>query len=294
MVDVIDKHADTLKNNPHAVADLVQSNRFFKIFNSVNPSASIWRFELLFRFRQSVSLLPLLMPFYSSTVLTSPVDRDAVLQQRQSLQRSITPSLTAVRHPEEQPSGTCFVISSIELSGAEYLPSSAERELTNFYLRRCLSLDQIQMLVRQVSDWYISRGYITSYAFFTEQDLSHGHLRLQVFEGKLEDIELEKQDALMLRTAFPGLRNKILNTRDIEQGMESINRLRKVPVQIEILPGNRAGYSIVNLTDTPEFPLKAGIDFDNSGQRSTGSRRVAGNYESNGEVGPLCGGGDEF
>jgi len=294
MVDVIDKHADTLKNNPHAVADLVQSNRFFKIFNSVNPSASIWRFELLLRFRQSVSLLPLLMPFYSSTVLTSPVDRDAVLQQRQSLQRSITPSLTAVRHPEEQPSGTCFVISSIELSGAEYLPSSAERELTNFYLRRCLSLDQIQMLVRLVSDWYISRGYITSYAFFTEQDLSHGHLRLQVFEGKLEDIELEKQDALMLRTAFPGLRNKILNTRDIEQGMESINRLRKVPVQIEILPGNRAGYSIVNLTDTPEFPLKAGIDFDNSGQRSTGSRRVVANYESNGEVGPLCGGGDEF
>ncbi len=40
-----------------------------------------------------------------------------------------------------------------------------------------------------------------------------------------------------LTMAFPGLEGHILNLRDIEQGMEQINRTRATPVQIEIQPG---------------------------------------------------------
>lgn len=69
----------------------------------------------------------------------------------------------------------------------------------------------------------------------TEQDLSHGELTLEILEGRLEKIELDGQTPAMLRTVFPGAEGHILNLRDIEQGMEQINRLHR-PVQIEILP----------------------------------------------------------
>jgi hemolysin activation/secretion protein len=45
---------------------------------------------------------------------------------------------------------------------------------------------RINQLTNTVSDWYISRGYITSRAFLTEQDLRSGELRLAILEGRLE------------------------------------------------------------------------------------------------------------
>ena len=205
MADAMDKHICTQKNKSLRLYGVTKNNKYLSVLNSVKSSAVVQGCKLLSHLRHSVLLLPLwgVMPVHSSAALISPADRDAVQQQqqellqqnsqqRQSLQRSITPALPAARPPAEQPGGPCFLISSIALSGAEHLPAQAERELTESYLQRCLSLGQIQTLVKQVSDWYISRGYITSRAFLTEQDLSHGQLRLQVLEGKLEDIEIEK------------------------------------------------------------------------------------------------------
>ena len=200
----------------------------------------------------------------------SPADRDTIQQQqrelleqnqqqRQELQRSLTPKLSLPSDASSATGGPCFTINAIRLEGAEHLPVGAQRQLTQPYLRQCLNLGQIQSLVQQVSDWYISRGYITSRAFLTEQDLSRGELRLLVLEGKLESILLERRDDRMLKMAFPGLPGQILNLRDIEQGMEQINRLRRQPIQIEILPGSQPGYSVVNLSTQPEFPLTMGL-----------------------------------
>ncbi|WP_318592711.1 POTRA domain-containing protein, partial [Enterobacter asburiae] len=63
---------------------------------------------------------------------------------------------------------------------------------------------KITELLARISDWYISRGYITSRAFLTEQDLSGGQLNIVVLEGRLEAIRLEGETPRMLKMAFPG------------------------------------------------------------------------------------------
>ncbi|TCB92183.1 ShlB/FhaC/HecB family hemolysin secretion/activation protein, partial [Kosakonia quasisacchari] len=70
-----------------------------------------------------------------------------------------------------------------------------------------------------------------------------------------------------------------------EQGMEQINRLRSEPVQIEIVPDSEPGYSTVNLTATPEFPLSASVSMDNSGQKSTGENQLNGSLTGNNLLG---------
>lgn len=103
-------------------------------------------------------------------------------------------------------------------------------------------MTRLTQATNAVSDWYISRGYITSRAFLTEQDLSSGVLTLTVLEGRLQQIRLEGVPQRTLAMTFPGLEGKILNLRDIEQGMEQLNRVRQVPMEIEIQPEtNRAG-----------------------------------------------------
>jgi hemolysin activation/secretion protein len=222
----------------------------------------------------------------------SPADRDSIQQQQQQLllqnqqqrdelERSIPLPAPTRPQPTTQGSGPCFTIHTITLSGASLIAEKARERLVASWRDRCLDMAKITELTTHISDWYISRGYITSRAFLTEQDLSHGQLNIVVLEGKLEEIRLEGKTPLMLKMAFPGREGRILNLRDIEQGMEQINRLRAEPVQIEILPGSRPEYSVVNLSAKPEFPLSATISLDNSGQESTGENQLNGALYAN-------------
>lgn len=225
-----------------------------------------------------------------------PADRDAVRQQqeqlllqtqqqRDELERSITLPRAAPSVPQPEPTGPCFTLRNIVLDGATLISPRQQQTLISPWLNRCLNLAQITAITESISDWYISRGYITSRAFLTEQDLSAGELRLAVLEGKLRDIHLEGESPRLLNMAFPGLKGKVLNLRDIEQGMEQINRARTEPVQIDILPDEQPGYSVVNLTATPTFPLSASITLDNSGQKSTGEKQLSGVLSGNNLLG---------
>ncbi|KJV46754.1 peptide transporter [Pantoea sp. BL1] len=227
-------------------------------------------------------LLALCVSLLTASAVAAPLnpgDRDYIQnQQQQRLQQDQhqRDALWNAVAPQAAPdgglsaSGPCFPVHHIIIRNASLLSQSQQQNITAPWINRCLNLTEINALVHAISDWYMQRGYITSRAFLTEQDLSSGELVIPVLEGKLDEIRLDGQHPRALLMAFPGLEGKILNLRDIEQGMEQINRVRSTPVQIEIQPSPKAGYSVVNLTAKPEFPLSASLGFDNSGQKSTG------------------------
>ncbi|ALR74821.1 ShlB/FhaC/HecB family hemolysin secretion/activation protein [[Enterobacter] lignolyticus] len=234
--------------------------------------------------------------FPVSAAPLSPADRDSIQQQQQQLleqnqrqrdeleRSTLLPRLPSAR-PAEPAKGPCFTVSRIELDGATRMSPREQQRVTAPWRNQCLDIARLNDLTNQISDWYISRGYITSRAFLTEQDLSGGTLHIAVLEGKLQKIHLEGVPARTLKMVFPGLEGKILNLRDIEQGMEQINRIRKTPVEIEIQPGDGQGWSIVNLTAKPEFPLSASLSFDNSGQKVTGVGQISGSLVANNLLG---------
>jgi len=230
---------------------------------------------------------------FISSVMAAPVtpgDLDAIQnQQQQRLQQDQQQrdALTQAHQVELQKtgaasaSGPCFDIRQIILQQATLITPEKQAKLVAPYINQCLSLTRINQLVREISEWYVQRGYITSRAFLTEQNLSHGVLIITVLEGRLEEIRLQGASSRQLNMAFPTGAGRILNLRDIEQGMEQINRLRTTPVQIEILPSAKPGYSIVNLTSKPEFPLTLGLNMDNSGQRTTGIGQLSASLVGN-------------
>ncbi|PXW19194.1 hemolysin activation/secretion protein [Pantoea sp. JKS000250] len=230
---------------------------------------------------------------FISNLMAAPVtpgDLDLIQnQQQQRLQQDQQQrdALTQAHQVELQKtvpapaSGPCFDIRQIILQQATLITPDKQAKLVAPYINQCLSLARINQLVREISEWYVQRGYITSRAFLTEQNLSHGILTITVLEGRLEEIRLQGARSRQLKMAFPTGAGRILNLRDIEQGMEQINRLRTTPVQIEILPSTKPGYSIVNLTSTPEFPLTLGLNMDNSGQRTTGTGQLSASLVGN-------------
>ncbi|QGY33108.1 ShlB/FhaC/HecB family hemolysin secretion/activation protein [Pantoea cypripedii] len=243
---------------------------------------------------KSLVLCASLICFTGVAAPLTPGDRDFIQTQQQQRLQQDQQQRDALSHtvaPQSPPaaasgqSGPCFPIQHVEIRNATLISESQQQTLTAPYINQCLDLTKINSLVHAISDWYMQRGFITSRAFLTEQDLSQGGLIIPVLEGKLDTIRLDGKHPLMLAMAFPGLEGRILNLRDIEQGMEQINRVRSTPVQIEILPSPRTGYSVVNLTEYPQFPLSASVGFDNSGQKSTGVGQLTASLVGNNLLG---------
>ncbi|MDN3719644.1 POTRA domain-containing protein [Roseibium salinum] len=58
---------------------------------------------------------------------------------------------------------------------------------------KCFALEQIFGLVRDTTNLYVDAGYVTSRAYLPEQDLSTGTLRIQVVEGRIEQVQLRQK-----------------------------------------------------------------------------------------------------
>ncbi|TAV83089.1 ShlB/FhaC/HecB family hemolysin secretion/activation protein [Rhizobium ruizarguesonis] len=173
--------------------------------------------------------------------------------------------------------GACFDITRIEIEGANLLSLSELGKVTAPYGNRCVGLAEINGVLRDVTHLYIDHGYVTSRAYVPQQDIRKTRiLRLLVVEGTLSDIYLNGQKVAgsgSLATAFPGLIGRVVNIRDIEQGLDQMNRLQANDAKSAMLPGPKDGTSILNIENRPGRPWHVSFGNNNLGQESTGFSR---------------------
>jgi hemolysin activation/secretion protein len=170
----------------------------------------------------------------------------------------------------------CFPIQDIELKGADSLSDSEKTRLLKPYIGQCLGVSQLNELLKVITDHYIEKGLVTSRAYLPQQDLSGGHLKVLVVEGKLEGLKGAQDSQLSdreLAMAFPGKTGELVNLREIEQLVDQLNRLPSNQAQMELAPGKNVGGSEVLVKNTPQKPWRAGLSRSNDGQRSTGEQQ---------------------
>lgn len=199
---------------------------------------------------------------------------DQAQQQRDDLQNTADLPTLPLPAPDTE-NKTCHHVNRIVFQGAEHLSWSVKDKLVSSYQGRCLTLSRINNLVRETTNAYITRGYVTSQSWLPGQDIASGELTVAVSEGRVEGISLDGQETLALKMAFPGMAGHVLNLRDIEQGMEQLNRQPSQQVAIDIQPGKRPGYSSVVLRRTStRLPVSVSFGTDNGGQKSTGTGQI--------------------
>ena len=82
-------------------------------------------------------------------------------------------------------------------------------------------------------------------------------------EGRLESIELDSSAAgVNLTTAFPFLKGKLLQLRDLEQGLDQINRLPSNRATMQLVPADEVGGTKVMIFNERGRPIgiRAGTD----------------------------------
>jgi len=215
----------------------------------------------------------------------SPADDFSRRQdQQQQLQRlenlkQITPDGVAGRESrapggDAKSAGPCFDISRVEIEGATRLSGAAVGKVTERYDNRCIGVADITALLKAITDLYLDKGFVTSRAYVPPQDIAGTRLlRLVVVEGTISDIYLNGHPVARngaFATAFPGVKGEVANIRDIEQGLDQINRLSSNDAKTSMLPGKEDGTSILNVENKPAKRWYASISNNNLGQESTG------------------------
>ncbi|WP_156851663.1 ShlB/FhaC/HecB family hemolysin secretion/activation protein [Bartonella refiksaydamii] len=170
---------------------------------------------------------------------------------------------------------TCLPIKSIELVGAQLISHTDLHEALSLWEERCLGIAEINQVLKAVTKLYMKRGYIAVRAYLPEQDLSGGHLKIVVVEGVMEAITLDghkvgRKSQGEIVTAFPDLIGKPTNLRQIEQGLDQINRLFSRQATISLGAGGTPGGSILDLHIDKQKPWLITLSSDNLGAKATG------------------------
>ncbi|WP_051320948.1 ShlB/FhaC/HecB family hemolysin secretion/activation protein [Rhizobium mesoamericanum] len=178
------------------------------------------------------------------------------------------------RAEELKATGPCFAISRVVIEGATKVSRNEIDHLTAPYQERCIGVADISGLLKALTNLYLDKGFVTSRAYVPPQDIAGTQLlKLAVVEGTISDIYLNGKPAERngaLATAFPGMKGRIANIRDVEQGLDQINRLSSNDAKTSMLPGSKQGTSILNVENQPGKPWHVTLANNNLGQESTG------------------------
>ena len=186
----------------------------------------------------------------------------------------------------DQEASQCFDIQRIELQGAEHLSEGDREKLLKPFVGRCLGLPDIRELMRQLTNHSIDAGRVTTRVYIPEQDMSKGVLTLLVVEGKVGAIELDGDaTGVNPKVAFPGVTGRVLNIRDIEQGLDQINRLPSNSARMELVPGSDPGLTNIRVFNQPGSPFSGAVTLDNYGSPATGEHRLTANLAVDGPMG---------
>lgn len=171
--------------------------------------------------------------------------------------------------------GACADVDAFDVQGAELIPVDVMNVMTGEYAGRCLTLEQINTLLADISNWYLDRGYVTTRAYLPPQDLTTGTLQIVVVEGRTQDIRFSPgmAERNRLATAFPRFEGRRLNIRDLEQGLDQLNRLPSNNAKLSLEPGEKTGETVVVIENTPDKRIRFTGTEDNTGSRSTGLRQ---------------------
>lgn len=193
------------------------------------------------------------------------------LQQLQRLPgRSETPSASSA-----SPQVQCLPVEVIDLEGIALLSDGFQQTLIEPFIGHCLTVNDLNELLQDVTQAYLDRGFVTTRAYLPQQDLSRQRLRVVVVEGHIDALESpgDTPTPRELAMASPTGVGDALNLRDLEQLIDQLNRLPSRQATLELVPGDTVGGSRVHVSSSASRPVRVSLERNNDGSGGTGEQQ---------------------
>jgi hemolysin activation/secretion protein len=206
-------------------------------------------------------------------------------EQQKALEEKLTPQAPDVRlTPPPGPRGklvfpvesSCLPLHQVVLDNSEQLPAWLQlRDITAQVKGQCLGVQGINLLMGALQNRMTDHGWITTRVLAPQQDLRQGTLRLLILAGRVDHVRFTEDSAryATLFNTMPAHSGNLLDLRDIEQGLENLQRPPSVRARMEIVPGQRPGASDIVIHREQARFLRLGSWLNDGGTQSTGRYR---------------------
>jgi hemolysin activation/secretion protein len=168
-------------------------------------------------------------------------------------------------------------VREIRVVGSTIFSPAEIAAVTQPYVNRELSAEDLEALRVALTRLYVDRGYINSGAVLPDQTISDGIVTYQIIEGRLTDIEVEGN-----RWFRPGyLRQRVrlgagppLNVNELQEQLQLLledQRIRRLNADLK--PGLRPGEATLTTTVEERIPFRVWLDANNYQSPSVGAER---------------------
>jgi len=187
-------------------------------------------------------------------------------------------------------SGRKFFIKEILIDNDDkYVNSTQRNAIIKKFENKELGKTEILELVKELTDFYIGKGYSTTLLTIKEGNLNSQKITLKVLWGKINNALVEDKDPTLsqkmrIYDAFPFYKDKILNVSDIDQALDNLLRV-SYGTKIQIIPDENEGYSNLNFEGMEYDFFNLGLKLNNSGRKESGWNQYSGTMGLNNLIG---------
>jgi len=219
--------------------------------------------------------------FSDQLIERSIISADQLLRHQQQLEKAMKApdaarqwiELDINEKPTVSSGGPCFLIHSTQfIDSTELLPTPLDYQQLN---GQCADKKALVELVESLNIYYQQAGLLTTRVYLQAQNLQSGQLILVAKAGLLEKFGYAdgKPVDQRVRSAYAFFEGDLINLRDMEQGLDNLNRLSSQSATTELLPGDALGLSRLMITTENSKPWRVDLGLNNHGVQSTGTRK---------------------
>lgn len=183
--------------------------------------------------------------------------------------------------------GEKYLFKTIKIEGNKLYKKEVDGIIAK-YINTKMGKAEIYELLAELSNVYLNKGYVTTLVTIKSGNVSKGELIYEVKEGKVRSIKYMDRPTSYIgkarfKLAFPIKKDDLLNTQDIDQGLENLNIGGNNNVT-EITPTELYGYSDIVVEENYKS-TGFGIGMDNSGYKDKGREKLNINFSQDNLLG---------
>lgn len=185
-------------------------------------------------------------------------------------------------------------VKHIVITGNTVFPEPDLRAMLQPYQGRDVSIAELEALRQQLTHYYIDHGYVNSGAIIPADAFNDGELRINIIEGRLDEIRVKGMGRL--REGY--VSNRLVKETDTPFNLTALQDNYQLLLSDplisrmngRILPGTTPGHSILDLDVTRAKPYQLSLFGDNQRPPSIGAEA----FGVNGVLRNLTGLGDSL
>ena len=174
-----------------------------------------------------------------------------------------------------------FKLNKINIKGNTVFPEHVLQRLVDFKIGQQVTINDLIMSANDITDYYQSKGYISSMAYLPPQKVKNGEVDIVILEGKYGFITVNPgkwERKYYLTKKYLIYKNietgKVLNVKDVRNALTDMSTEEYMKGSVSFADNEESEeFSDVTLDVKDRFPLNLDLRYDNQGRDLIGTQR---------------------